>query len=411
MTSPAPVDLRRRLAMPGADARAHWRAVAKQTGVVREWVEDGRTRVCLEFWIHGKRRRIYSDVDRWGRRVELTRESASDLLEDIRAEIRQRRSIEEALSPFLGAMAPENAIGVRWKRFLEQKERESRDGRITARHLRELRGMESRGYLVPLLERSIFEIDFALLEDWLGWLADAKPDLSPKTRKHALGAVIGFARWLHRRREIREVPEAPAIRVPEHSPLLLAEHSRDAILEAIPEDARGVFLAMARMGLRPGEARALDARKLRDGFLMIDQASKDRRAEGEVSTTKTRTNRRLPCDPELAAWIETFVPAAARLAGGPMFVNPRGHTRSRRWSASAVERTWLRACTTAHGRAFPMYEGTRHSFATAALARGEERSRVQRFLGHTNSRTTDRYAKLADDALITVLRPRARKSE
>ncbi len=33
---------------------------------------------------------------------------------------------------------------------------------------------------------------------------------------------------------------------------------------------------------------------------------------------------------------------------------------------------------------------------------------VQRFLGHTTSKTTERYAKLADGALLDVIRPRKR---
>lgn len=397
------LDLRRPLAQRlGAD-QTDWRAVAKRTGVVRVWSDGGRERVALEFWIAGKRRLIYNDLTRWGDREPLTRESAAELLEDIRAQVRTKRSIEEALAPFLGSHAPENLIITRWRAFLEQKDREARDGRITARHLREIRGVEKRGYLTPLLERSIYELDFALLEDWLGWLAEAKPDLAPKTRRHALGQVMSFAHWLRRRREIREVPDAPEIRVPEHAPVLLSESARDQILGAIPPDARGIFLAMARMGLRPGEARGLDARACRDGFLVIDQAAKDRAADAEIGPTKTRMVRRLPIEPELADWIEQHVPKRARLEGGPMFTNPRGHTPGKRWSASAVERTWRRACMVAHGRAFPMYEGTRHSFATLALARGEERAKVQRVLGHTSSRMTDRYAKLADGALVSVI--------
>jgi integrase len=305
-------------------------------------------------------------------------------------------------------MAPENLISTRWRRFLEQKEREARDGQITARHLRELRGAEKRGYMAFLLDRSIFELDFGLLEDWLGWLGETKPDLAPKTRKHALGTVMTFAHWLHRRREIRHVPQAPVVRVPEHSPVLITDTTQDAILGAIPEAARGAFYAMALMGLRPGEARGLDARAYADGVLTVAQAAKDRRAEPEIGDTKTRQVRRLPCARELAEWIEAHVPKRARLAGGPMFQNPRGRGAEKRWSGGALERTWARACTAALGRLVPMYEGTRHSFATAALARGESKDRVRAALGHTDQRTTDTYAKLAEGATLTVLRPKSR---
>ena len=49
--------------------------------------------------------------------------------------------------------------------------------------------MKRRGYLDPLLELSIYEMNYGVLEDWVGWLYDAKPKPSAKIRKHALDAV------------------------------------------------------------------------------------------------------------------------------------------------------------------------------------------------------------------------------
>ena len=364
---------------------------------------QGSHRVCLEFWLHNERRRIYSDIDRWARSVPLTPKSAQDLLDDIRAEIRQRQSIEEALAPFLGATAPENIFGYRWRVYLEHKEREAKQRRITARHLREIKGIETRGYLSYLLDRSIYDIDYGVLEDWLAWLEDERPNLSPKTRKDALSAVMTFLRWLKKRKTIPDIPEAPQIPVDEHAPVLLSDETREQILQALPEERRGIFLAMALMGLRPGEARALDASAYRDGFLTIARAAKDQRVQGEIRSTKTRRVRRLPVPPELADWIEEYVPLRERLRASPLFRNPRGRSTSKRWSPSAMDRTWNRACEEAVGVVFPLYESTRHSFATLALGRGAELHHVQRLLGHSDPRTTGRYAKLADTGLLSVL--------
>jgi hypothetical protein len=41
---------------------------------------------------------------------------------------------------------------------------------------------------------------------------------------------------------------------PERTPAPLSARTQDEILDAIPEDRPGIFLAMALMGLRPGEA-------------------------------------------------------------------------------------------------------------------------------------------------------------
>jgi integrase len=381
--------------------------VAKRTGVVRTWVEGGRKRVCLEFWLEGRRRRIYSDVDRWGRKLELTEETASDLLDDIRAEIRKRRSVEEALAPFLGSSAPENEFGRRWEKYIAQKRLEMEAGKITSGHLRELEGVKRRGYLDFLDHRSALDVDYGMLEDWLAWLKAAKPDLSPKTRKHALTAVMGCLRWLQKRNVIEKVDDPPEIPVDEHAPVLLSAEARAAILGSIPEDARGIFLAMALMGLRIGEARALAASCYQDGFLVVDRAASSNRTGADAKGTKTRKVRRLPVPTELVEWIALHVEPAAQLRGEALFRNPRGKTASKRWSPSALDRTWDRACKKAFGhRVAPLYEGTRHSFATLALNAGAQQYSVQKFLGHTEPKTTERYAKLADGALVDVIRPR-----
>lgn len=168
---------------------------------------------------------------------------------------------------------------------------------------------------------------------------------------------------------------------------------------------------MALMGLRLGEARGMDARAYRDGMITVDTAAKDQKTEGEIGSTKTGAVRVLPVAREVAEWIELYTSKRARLEGGPMFTNPRGHTKSKRWSPSAMDRTWARACMAVLGRVTPLYEGTRHSYATQALARGEEIYKVQRNLGHADQKTTEIYAKLAEGATISVLRPKSRTAQ
>ena len=396
--------VRHSFATPGADARAEWRAVAKTVGRVKVWHEGDRKRVCLEFWLDGVPRRIYSDVDRWQRKIPLTEETAPELLEDIRAEIRKRRNIADALSIFLGAKAPENLLRARWDRYLKQKAREASDGRISKGHLRELKGLASRGYYDSLWERSVFEIDFGVLEDWLAWLAETKPGLSAKTRKHALTALMGCLRWLVKRGDLAAAPDPPEIRVNEHAPAILDDDDRSAILEAIDPAARGGFLAMAYMGLRPSEMRALSTSADQGEYLVVDRAAEDNKANGPTKGTKTRRVRRLPIPPEVREWIDEHISAADRLRNAPLFPNPRGKTETKRWSHSALDRTWNRASMDALQRkAAPLYEGTRHSFATLALNAGAELYHVQRYLGHTDSKTTERYAKLADESLSSVI--------
>jgi len=47
----------------------------------------------------------------------------------------------------------------------------------------------------------------------------------------------------------------------------------------------------------------------------------------------------------------------------------------------------------------------KHSFATDAIRRGVPERYLQTFLGHWNVESTRRYARLADNAMLEVLRP------
>lgn len=94
-----------------------------------------------------------------------------------------------------------------------------------------------------------------MLEDWSLWLADRKQ--SPKSRRNFLGYMRSFVRWLELRGEIPKAPRVPPVRVDEHEPRILSITDQDAVVARIPDADRGIFLALAHLGLRPGEARAL----------------------------------------------------------------------------------------------------------------------------------------------------------
>jgi len=65
----------------------------------------------------------------------------------------------------------------------------------------------------------------------------------------------------------------------------------------------------------------------------------------------------------------------------------------------------LRAWGIAVGVKVSLYTGTKHTFATDAAARGVSERALQTFLGHADVRSTRRYARMADGALLEVLRP------
>ena len=105
---------------------------------------------------------------------------------------------------------------------------------------------------------------------------------------------------------------------------------------------------------------------------------------------------------ELAAWIERRVDPALRFSAAPLFPNPR---TGRMWPHKALQRVWNQALDAAELPHVTLYEGTKHTMATDAIRRGVPERALQRFLGHASVLSTRRYARLADHALIEVLRP------
>ena len=99
-------------------------------------------------------------------------------------------------------------------------------------------------------------------------------------------------------------------------------------------------------------------------------------------------------------------PAAQPMAdiAAALFVNPNA---GRRWTHCVLRDYWLRAAKSVGLEGVRLYEGTKHTMATDAVRRGVAERALQAFLGHRDARSTRRYARLSDEALVTVLRPRS----
>ena len=373
---------------------------------------DGR--VYIEFpRTVGEPRRLWA-IWAGETRVPLDERTATRILERIRYEMARGRGAREVLTEFLPRFARPNLVEVRLERWLAARRRDAEAGDLSPRTLSELeRWCGSAGHFGWWHGRSIYEVSPATLDDWSAWLATERR-LAPKTRWNILAGFHQFLSWLYVREELREMPRRyPWPRVPEHAPRLLSQDSQRAVLEAIAEDRRGIFLALALMGLRPSEALALRGTDYRDGWLMVARARKGRLVGSPERGTKTGRVKRLPVPDELAAWIERWVPAARRLVGGHLFEPPyRGRGRRPRggWSETQLRVTWYAACDRAGVPRVGLYEGTKHSMATDAIRRGVSERALQAFLGHVDVRSTRRYARLSDGALVDVLPRRDRPS-
>ena len=112
---------------------------------------------------------------------------------------------------------------------------------------------------------------------------------------------------------------------------MIAPSTQNAILEAILEPKRAIYLSMARLGIRPSAARAIEASDWRDGWLTISKAAKGGNSNAPIRGTKTGRIQRLPIAEiahDLEAWLAIHVSPATRLRGRvPLFQNPDAQQR------------------------------------------------------------------------------------
>ncbi len=339
----------------------------------------------------------------WSHRgIRLADEATSRrVLEQIRGKVADGRALEEVLAEYLPVQAKPNLVRTRLERWLEVRRRETAAGSLSPRYLTELERLAgAEGYFAFFDDFSIHEISYGTLEDFSLWLGDR--GLSPKSRRNYLAAFQAFLKWLYRRGDIARMPEVPLPKADEHQPHILSIGAQDRVLAEIPEPERGVFLAMAHLGLRPGEARALQVADYHDGWLSVDKAVKGKSVGAPVRGTKSGKAKRLPASEALQRWLAAYVDPRDRLRQRPLFPNPR---TGRMWAHKSLQRVWREAVEAASLPPISLYEGTKHSMATDAIRRGVSERHLQRFLGHASVESTRRYARLADNAMLEVLRP------
>ena len=383
------------------DCGMRWDAMGEIGQVRFQTTRQGKSRWFVDLRPYAK---IYS-VPGFG--PLETRQDAERVLSHIQGELARGEPIEAVLAQYVPKKAKPNLIEEKLRRWLQVKHAEMEAGDRSPTYLRELeRWARSGGHFSWWYAKSVYDVSYGALEDWSLWLA--KRGIGAKTRHNVVGGFHSFLGWLKRRGELRQIPEMPKIRVDEHTPTIIDSKTQHLILQAIPRPRRGAFLAMAHLGLRPGEARAMNAEDYRDGWLTVNAAMKGCGAAAPRRGTKTRKGRRIPVTEELREWIENHLTPRQRLQGGtPLFPNLTARNLEGRWSYYALRDEWLRACTST-GIRVTLYEGTKHAMATDALRRGVQERHIQAFLGHADIRSTRRYAQPADEGLIVVLPTRAR---
>jgi integrase len=249
-------------------------------------------------------------------------------------------------------------------------------------------------FLIPYFEeRDIREIRRIDLD---GFLNELKAQgRSPKYIYNIMGELRAC---LHFHEEsIPKLSTFPKIEVQEKPIRWLNGEEQDRVFEFIPERDRAVFTFMRFTGCRPNEARGLLRENVhRDKGYFVLVTVLDSRGT-LIENTKTRRIKPLPIIEEIEGALKPYEVSR--------FVFTRNGLP---YTKRMLERVWNKASAISNEKyqtpVVPMYQGLKHSFGCQRLNAGFSIDAIREVMGHTSTKTTERYAKYLTDKLSPVMR-------
>lgn len=250
-------------------------------------------------------------------------------------------------------------------------------GEIGARTARQLAWrLSALARACPGLE--VAQLDHDRLRAW----QHATGSAAPASRRAYLSTVRVFLAWCADEGLIGVDPtrRLGRVREPRRDPRALSAAQLARLRLALPDDrARLVVALMAVQGLRCVEVARLDAADLDAGRRTVT-------VRGKADHART-----IPLADEVADQLDRWL--AGRTAGPVVGLAPA--------TLSTVVAAWMDAA----GLKGRPYDGRsahalRHTAASDLYDRTRDVKAVQRFLGHANVATTDRYLRVGDDTVI-----------
>lgn len=237
----------------------------------------------------------------------------------------------------------------------------------------------------------------------------AQRPLKPATIDAVLVPFIAGLRFAVQEGWIRRNPasgvETPRI---ESEPVIFLSYTQlEKLIESMRTTATGqdalLVAVMGNIGLRPGEAFALDVGDVDLSRRRISITKtftiNGKRAPIIGTTPKTRAGiREVPIPPHLVDDLRTQIGKRPKTA--PLFVNREGrHENMGNWR----NRQWRKATEAAKTPKGLTPKGLRHTAASLAIAAGADVLMVQKMLGHADAKETlNTYAKLFPDRMDEV---------
>ena len=176
-----------------------------------------------------------------------------------------------------------------------------------------------------------------------------------KGKKNVLGCLHACLSYAWRSGRIPMVPPFPKIKYAPPPVRWLPEDRQMAIINAIPEQDRPIFLFLKYHLRRPGEACAL---KWEDWDGEVFTIRRGISARKIIESTKTGATHRVPCHESFRRYID----ASKRFFSCYIFTHTLARTKDKNYTLESLGRIWKAACKKT-GEKISLYAGLKHSTA------------------------------------------------
>lgn len=381
--------------------------------------------------LHGKswQARWAEDGERCSQSGFSTREDAQAFLKDRSKSVIVAKGLADLGLPMAppkvkGPVPSFDALVDEWFEAREAEERRN-SGEDRARWDRHLAGPLRGRTLASIDSQFLHRLVVDLKKPPVGTLdpqGKPKGKVSGATAQRCVYLLSAFYVWAIREKHatdnpVRELARDPVLNGPkgilksthdaDSAPYLKSREDVERLYRACPKPVNMAFLVSALAGLRPGEVIGLEWNDidLKDRTITIRRQVR----HGRVGPPKNGKPRTVPIvgflHAELTQWkkesqgARLVVPPAPELAA------------SKRTDGKVIQFIGPDTIKSALGVAFkatkirPMtfYQCGRHSFASLAVINGLSIYRLSKLLGHSDVKTTARYAKLVDKLTVNEM--------
>jgi integrase len=152
-------------------------------------------------------------------------------------------------------------------------------------------------------------------------------------------------------------------------------------------------------GCRPSEARALQVRDINfeHGSIIFRRVYTGRSGNTLIERTKTHRQRVIPINPDMEHILREL--CINKLPSAFVFTDSK--TGNPYPSRTLIKR-WQAACKKA-GKKIGLYAGSKHSWASQRASKGLSIYLISKVLGHTNIKTTERYALVDVEGMRKIM--------